>query len=557
MGFHRTRHYAAPSALFLCFFLLFLSVTGIGAQTRLVIAHTSDIHGFIAPQPDPFAGDGERRLMGGFASLQTFLHHSRAKAQEQDATFLYLDSADYFQGTAVVDHHRGACMMGLFNEVGLSATSMGNHEFDYGLPWFAQLSEAANFPIICANVFLKGSGRRPEFVVPCHIFKAGDLEVAVIGVLTPETMGITLPKNVAAIDILDPGPIANALALEAREGGADFVILLSHCGLESDQAMAENLFGIDLVLGGHSHSHMEQIQYRGPGRVPVIHPGCHLTHVNEILIDIGGPLQVASMSVRHVPLYLDEWPEDPSVKASVASYEAGIAGMKRILGTATVEINAGVIGGDSPEGSWVADAMREAANADFAFINFGGLRRPIFKGPITVEDIFQLQPFDNAIEVLTLTGSQVVDLVERSLSPKFLPVDADARDVAIKMFRLDPEGLRREMEGYGYLVPANLHVTFDPERAAMNRIVTITTLSGQPLDLEKSYRVALNSYVAGGGDGYSYLTKHPLREPAGTQVREAVIAKAERDGGIRAVPGPRLINLKLKVVPWQKGKTLE
>jgi len=491
--------------------------------------------------------------MGGFPALQTFLRGFRARAQQEGGACFYFDCGDVFQGTPVVDHHRGACMIGLLNEVGAAGAALGNHEFDYGLDRLGTLSEEAQYPLICANIVWKSSGRRPEFLVPMHMFKAGDIDIAVIGILTPETMNITSPRNVEAIEILDPLPIVNALALQAREAGARFVILLSHCGLEGDIAMTDNMFGVDLILGGHSHSPMDAPLFRGPGRIPIVHPGANLTHVNEIIIDIAPGMEPASLTFRQVPLYLEEWPEDPHVKAMVASFETGIADLKRVLGTAAIELNRGVIGGDSPQGSWVADAMREVASADFAFINFGGLRRPIFEGTITEEDLFQLQPFDNAIDVLQMTGSQVIDLVERSLSPNFLPIDEGARNVTIRLFRLDGTGLRREIEGYGYLLPSNLKVTFDPERPAMSRIVTITDGAGAPLDLTREYRVALNSYMSEGGDGFTHLMKHTKRQATGIQVRDAVIRKTERDGGIPTKPDPRMFNLKLKVAPYQEA----
>ncbi|MEW6711368.1 MAG: 5'-nucleotidase, partial [Candidatus Riflebacteria bacterium] len=247
------------------------------------------------------------------------------------------------------------------------------------------------------------------------------------------------------------------------------------------------------------------------------------------------------------PLYVEKIGLDTELAMIEEEYLREIRiEMARSLGISNVNLYRGVNGGDSPEGSFLADAMRESVNADLAFINFGGIRQPLFKGELNVESAFLVQPFDNCIEVLNMTGAQIYDMLERAVSNKFVPMDLADKDYAMTYFSIKADGLKRVVgPDYGYLYPSNLKITFDPANEPMKRLVKVEFPDSTPLDPKKTYRVALNDFIAGGGDGFTVLKGITDREKTDILVRNALISHIEKVKEIKSRPEKRMFNLRL------------
>ena len=532
-------------AFFLALFLFITFPSG-SEPVRFILLHTSDTHGRIEPQPDPTSDAQDKPLIGGYAAAKTALDRIKLEAYLSGALPLYFDGGDTFQGTPVVDQTKGSCMMDLMNKVHVAAATLGNHDFDYGQKRLKETISMAHFPIVNCNVFetIKGSllpGVRSHILIPWR----GRI-LGLTGILSPETPRISIPENVLGIEFRDPKPILRKLIPELRSKGADYIVVLSHLGIEDDKRLASAVPEIDLILGAHSHTTMQAPEYGGTKPIPIFHAGDGNRFIVRADIEVEKGKGTPS-GFKTIPLYLKDFPEDPEIKAVVASYMVKINKlMKETIGVSRADLFRGVVGGDSPEGSFIADAMREGTGSDFAFMNLGGVRNPIFKGNITVEDIFILQPFPNTVEVLCLSGIQIRRLVEETLSVLWNPITAADKDYVAQNFRLNADGLKREfIASFGYLIPSNLHVTYDPERPPMNRIVTLTTADGKELDPGKVYRVAFNSYISAGGDGFSELKAVTGRDDSRKLVRELVMEKIRSEKGIPKAPEQRMFNMKL------------
>jgi len=218
--------------LFLVLFVFLLTSVAVfsAPAVKLVFFHTSDTHGHISASVDTTSSAKEKPLLGGFAALATFLQHERLEVYKSGGLPLYVDSGDFFQGSPVVDSTKGMCMVAMFNQLNLAATTLGNHEFDYGLDTLAKVIGDADFPVICCNVFHKKTGKLFPFLRPYLIIPFRGWKIALIGILTPETAQMSFPKNVAGIDFRDPIPILNELVPRLRQKGVDAVVLLSHMG---------------------------------------------------------------------------------------------------------------------------------------------------------------------------------------------------------------------------------------------------------------------------------------------------------------------------------------
>ncbi|MBF0500397.1 MAG: bifunctional metallophosphatase/5'-nucleotidase [Candidatus Riflebacteria bacterium] len=532
---------------------LLVAVLAAAQPVSFVIAHTSDMHGHIAATPDPLSTETKRPMVGGFAVLKTFADEVRHDAVLSGAMPLLLDCGDWFEGTPIVDETRGSCMVDMMNRMHYTTALIGNHDFDYGTERLNEMLAKFTFPLLCCNAIRASDGKALDHLRPYLMVPFKGKKLAIIGIITPLVDKLAFEENIRGVLFKEPLPILNKLIPEVRKKGADFVIILSHLGIEDDRRLGEKLHGADLILGGHSHTTMTQIEYIGPDRIPCIHSGSELRNASKIKITIESG-KAAQITFEPIVLFASKYPEDATIKKIIDSYIDSIKEKTReLLGFSQVELNRGIIGGDSSLGAFVADAMKDAAGADFAFVNIGGIRYPINKGPITYEDIFLLQPFANTVDILMMTGKQIVDLIEKSLSVPFAPVSKEDLAFAKENFKLYAEGLRRDFHGdFGYLIPANLLITFDPELPAFKRITKITDASGHSIDPEKTYSVALNNFMSLGGDGYSYLRTFKPRQATKMLVRDALIGKLRQMKIIKTVPIKRMNNLKLTVRPYDQ-----
>ncbi len=541
--------------VFFAFFALTGQANGAADSVVLTLLHTSDTHGHIASDLDTAQSTKTGDRVAGFALLKAQVDKIKREALHQGNRAILLDGGDYFQGTAIVEETQGQVMIDAMNRLNYLAAGIGNHDLDYGLARLKTVLAKSRHSIVCCNVFEKATGRpiataRPYIRLPYRGF-----QIAIIGALDPKTPDISMQENVAGLEFRDPAPILSALIPRLRAQGVDIVVLLSHLGIEQDRRIADQVAGIDLILGGHSHTEMREIEYAGRHQVPIAHPGYDTRYVSRVDLRLR---KNERPEISFTPIFLTthNLDEDPDTLRFVRQQLASIAEKtERLLGHCRETLVRGVIGGDSPEGSFVADAVREGTGADIGFQNVGGVRFPIASGPVTWDQIFQLQPFNNTVEIVPMTGKQVLKLVEETLSVPFKPADTNDREYALKHFRLDISGLRRDfMAAFGYLVPSNLIITFDPERPPMNRVVKITTGDGQPLDQHRIYKVAFNSYLAQGGDGYKYLKTWPGKHDTGKLVRDLIVEKIEKDRVIGPPATPRMINLKLSCVPVAESK---
>ncbi len=530
----------------LALLLLFTLLVGVAGAAEFVLFHTSDVHGAIAAHPASNSRDENSRLMGGYAVLKNLINSYRDNPEYRDARIMYFDSGDYFQGTPIVDRTKGAVMIDFLNHMQVSAVTLGNHEFDYTYQTLIKQFKKKKFPVICCNVFEKATGMLPEFAESYKIFTHKGRKIGVIGVDTPETATISFPKNVKDLVFCQPAPIVKSLVKLLRKSGVDFIILLSHLGYDDDLKIAAEVEGINLIIGGHTHKLSKEFTWVGPHRTAVVHPGSSNENVSVIHIDLSAA-NWPDLRLESIPLYVDTIGEHPETKALEDSYLNELkAEMERPVGESMIHLERGISGGDSPEGSLIADAMRKYSGADFAFINFGGVRQPLKKGIITVEDIFLIQPFDNVLEVIEMNGFMIRNLIERSYSNEARVIDQAEKETMREQSKIWADGLKLAVgPPYGLLLPSGLKITYDPSLPPMKRVLKLTTDDGRELEAEKIYRVVFNDFVAAGGDGFTCLRNLPNRKKSTVLVRDALIKHIETLKVIDKRPEKRVFNVKL------------
>lgn len=237
---------------------LLLPTLSVSAQKHLTILHTNDTHSCVMPLSVHLA-DTLQAGRGGFLRRIAMLKEERRK----DPGLLLFDSGDFCQGSPYYTLFKGDVESGLMNMMHYDAGTIGNHEFDFGLENMARVFKRLNFPIVCANYRFHEYGL-DKIVKPYVIIKRNGLKIGVFG-LSPRLDGLVDHKNYRSTEYLDPVKTAQETADLLKKKHCDLVVCISHLGWEEkgmgDQEVISHTRGIDLVLGGHSHTYFRQLRY--------------------------------------------------------------------------------------------------------------------------------------------------------------------------------------------------------------------------------------------------------------------------------------------------------
>jgi len=255
---------------------------------QLVILHTNDTHSCVMPL-NPNLADTMLAGRGGFVRRVAMIKEQR----QQHPDLLLFDSGDFSQGSSYYTMFKGDVEIGLMNQMGYDAATIGNHEFDFGLDNMAEKFKKANFPILCANYDFTGTVME-GITKPWIIIKRNGVKIGVFAVC-PKLEGLVSAKNCPGVKYLDPAQVALETAtMLKQEKKCDMVICISHLGWnsgrgEDDQYMIRGSRNIDLVLGGHTHTNMEQMEYENniDGKpVPADQNTKAAVYVSKIVVDL-------------------------------------------------------------------------------------------------------------------------------------------------------------------------------------------------------------------------------------------------------------------------------
>lgn len=454
---------------------LLTGVVQAGAQsTEIVILHNNDLHGRI----DGIEEGGEPR--GSIARLAGMANVIRAM---YPGRVLWLDGGDTTHGTTVANLFFGASVIDAYNFVGIDAMVAGNHDYNYGHDVLLMRANQAQFPILAGNAVYMKSG---ESFLPSHTFFDVDgLRVAVFGFSPITTPVTTHPKNVEALTFMDPLEVAAELVPQLREQ-ADLVIALTHIGFAEDRLLATAVPGIDVIVGGHSHTEVDYPSVVADTIIVQAHEYGRFLGFVKLVVEDG---RIVSHEGRLLPTTAD-MPVDLEAQARVDSWQAQLADrLGEHLGFTTVHLDGERTHSRTREtnlGNLVTDTMREVLRADLALTNGGGIRASIPAGPVTLGDVYSVLPFDNTLAGVEATGADVLAALEHGVSQ--YPIDWG-----------------------GFLQVSGVTFSFNPDNAPGERVdKSSVKVNGEPIELNRVYRVATNDFLAAGGDAYTMLGGLPF-----------------------------------------------
>lgn len=395
---------------------------------RLTILHTNDTHGHLMPFSYPTivqAGSEleklkDRKDIGGIARRAALVQKIRAEQKGRGVPVWLADVGDFMDGTPFSTEYKGEADVAAMNAVGYDFSTFGNHEFNGTLSQLKKLLGEVKNPVLLANAVDRVSQK--PLGQTWRVEKAGVLRVGLFGLVTREAS--TYPAAKEGVDILDEVKTATEVVAALRKR-ADVVVLLSHCGEAMDQKLADSVPGIDVVVGGHSHTRMpigtlvwhgddlKVADVTGTVIVQAFQWGGELGRLDLLFArDSKGAWHVDRYRARLLPI-TKETPAEPSVAAVVDRYWQPIAPRYgQVVGKAAGDFSSR--GDDEAPYNLVADAVRETFGVDVEMENPGGVRAPLVAGDITLGDLVTLDPFDNKVILCKTTGKQIKEILVRS-----------------------------------------------------------------------------------------------------------------------------------------------
>ena len=491
----------------------------------IVILHTNDVHGAIA----------------GYAKVAALKDAYEARG----AYVLLMDAGDFIQGDPTVSTSEGATAVELMNLAGYDVATFGNHEFDYGYENLRNLMAEMDFPIVSANVRVRGESGKDETPFSRSVtFTAPDgTMIGVFGLTTPETATKAHPAKIQGVTFLAGEALFSVAQdqVDYLEELCDYIICLGHLGIDDESAgnrsidLLENVDGIDLFIDGHSHSTQDDItaaltaaSQAGGNEISVdssmvngtvlTSTGTKLESVGVVTID-GETGRIDASTVSAASLT----DEDADVAARAAAIQKEIDDeYGTVFATTEVALNGEREPGNRTEetnlGDLITDALvwgaeREGTEVDAAVTNGGGIRASIAAGDITKKDINTVLPSGNTLSIVQVTGAELLEALEASTYCTPTSIGGFPQVSGIE-FTVDTT----KAYDQGELYPGSTY--YGPK--SIQR-VTIETVGGEPFDANATYTIATNDFMAAGGDTYYAFAAASVNYDLGIAMDEVVM----------------------------------
>jgi 5'-nucleotidase/UDP-sugar diphosphatase len=463
----------------------------LAAQPRsLTILHTNDMHASFMPHEALWVRTTPKPMIGGFTEL-AFVADSIRKS---GGPVLMLDAGDVMTGNPITEriyqNASGGALFAMMNMIGYDAWCPGNHDFDISQANLRALAAIAKFPAVCANVVDDRNGY-PVGNRPWVVIERGGLRIGVIGLMSQELYSLVNQNNLTGIRVLPPAETLQRFIREL-DPQTDLLIALTHEGVEEDSLLATEVTGLDIIVGGHSHTRLKNPKL--VNGVIIVQTGSNAENLGALHVTVEND-RVTAYDGALIPLWAGKQrPASPlshladSLQTEIdKEYSEVIATLKDGWTRAD---------GQSGVGTFIAEAQRTAAGADVGFMNNYGIRRDVPAGPLTKKTLFEVLPFRNILTTFQLSGKELRALMVYNIRkrPAIQIAGMSGR------WKAGPDG-----------TPVFLSIL----------------VGGKPLDDGAMYRCAASDYLV--GEAKRYLGVE-VRQPAFLQ--QTVFAAVE--GAVRA-----------------------
>ena len=381
------------------FWVIALSAVRAEDIRKVTVLHTNDLHGRVS------YGGG----CPGFAKIAAFFK----KIKSERKHVLTLDAGDCISGTPVSSIFKGTPIFGIMSLMKYDAAAIGNHEFDHGWKHIAKFKKALNAPLLCANAFSPDKKLLGD--APHKIFERNGLKIGVIGVVSEYTPYLATKKGNGGVIFHKASEILKAQVKKLRSK-CHIIIALTHVGIDYDRELATNLKGIDLIVGGHTHTHLETPEKINDTWIVQAHLFGKQVGIVEIDYDFeskkiktltgktvsGKALPKGDQAIKKL---VEKWEKKVSAKVDIPLFKA----RKSLDIDETREM--------------FEKVMQEYTTSDFGFYNKKGIRGVIFKGPVSIRRIWEIEPFGNTIFKVKIKGVNIDGVLLERLSESKIKID--------------------------------------------------------------------------------------------------------------------------------------
>jgi 5'-nucleotidase/UDP-sugar diphosphatase len=453
---------------------------------RFTILHSNDMHGdFLAEQA---AGGG--KLVGGLPLLSGYINKVRA----EEENVLYVISGDMVQGSIIDSDFKGTSTMQIMNYLCPDVVALGNHEIDYGLPHLLFLEKIANFPIVNANLYIKPFEKR--MMRPYYKLRKAGFDILFTGILTEKVMDSLKQDELIGtfVTLEEAGAEVGKICDAYKDDDIDLTVLLTHIGFESDKALAAMLkpeWGVDLIIGGHSHTILDQPEQVNGILIAQAGTGTDQIGRFDIVVD-DDTNSIVDWTWQLIPIDEDLAEPDTGMATLIDSYKTQVDRKYGVIVTKFAKtLTHPLREQETTLGNLLADAVAEGTQSDVVLLGSGSVRVQEMGPAVTLMDFMSCFPYDDSLTRFTVAG----ETLKRAFGHWMRPENRDG-------------------EGECYQVNAAVRATYSNASHAL----TSLAVNGASVDEQMTYTLVLQGYHVKNCGSYLNIAAEELTAAAPSRV---------------------------------------
>jgi len=452
---------------------------------KFTILHSNDMHGDFLAEVQGAEGD----LIGGLALLSGYLNQVRA----EEKNVLYLISGDMVQGSMIDSEFKGVSTMEIMNYLAPNVVTLGNHELDYGLSHLLFLEKMANFPIVNANMYIKKYHRR--LMRPYLILNVDGFDIMFIGILTEAVLATLKMDEVGTfIGLEDAAAEVGKICNAYKDEDIDLTVLLTHIGFESDKelaAMLDPMWGVDMIIGGHSHTILEQpAEVNG---ILIAQAGTGTDQIGRFDITVDDDTNsIVEWKWQLIPVDDDLAEPDEELQKFIDSFKEIVdRKYNTIICRLAQKLTHPRREEETALGNLFADIFAERAGVDVVFVGSGSIRGEELGPLVTLGNLYEVFPYDDLLLKCTVTGAQLKHIFAHIMRPE-----------------------NRNSEGECYQVNRPVQAVYSDDQHALESL----SLDSTPVADDGQYTIAVQGYHFKSSGANLGITNADLTALAGSQV---------------------------------------
>lgn len=428
---------------------------------KLTLLHSNDMHG------DFLAEDESGKLIGGVSMLSGYIQKVRA----EEKNVVYTVSGDMLRGSVIDSEYKGLSTMEIMNMLAPDVATLGNHEIDYGIGHLLFLEKCARFPLINANLYLNTTHVR---LFKSHlILEVDGIKILFIGVLTEDVLAQARQEKLVGsyVDVHDAAEEVGKICNAYRSEDVDLTVLLTHIGLEEDKKLAEKLdprWGVDIIIGGHSHSYMETPCV--VAGIPIVQAVTGTDQIGRFDIAINKKTNtMQSYTWELIPIDESHCPKDLALEKVLHTYDKETKEKyERYITRFLKPYTHPARNRETQLGKIFSDAVCDRLGLDIMFLASGSIREPEMGPIVTYRELSQMFPFHDEIYRVTVTGKQLKSMVRYLFRPEALADD----------------------HGEFYQFSKGVKIVVDAKKGTVKEF----TFCGKPIEDNEIFRIGLQGY---------------------------------------------------------------